>query len=795
VRYNSGFARSVCKWCMWLLWSAVCTAGARGFTVADAVRVSTFLNPRQESLSASPSVLGPLVTFSPNGRSFIAVTVRGDIESGKRIATMWLFDSAEVRAFASGRSVVPAGHLQKILVTMSSASEKEPISDWSWSDDSRSVLFLHANDDGIDRLARVTIDGALTEFTPGNQDVDTFAERNGSIVYSASPANVEAQVYKAATAGLGDTEDATGQALIPLVFPNWTRYEFGETETLWWVKDGKITQVMDEHGAGIQVPTGARFVIGPDGKSLLLTEYATGFPRFWKYYQPAPEYSQASFDASSAASLGATYRPQEYALVALPIGSASTLLNVPIDWEALFSSPVTGVWSPNRRRIAISGAYPPADRGGPRAPVLSCAIGVVDIQTRHYSCVQPQGSLQIPNALGDDRKILVSLRWVGGHELVAEFATLETPTDRIQMRYVEDARYGWRTRRSNRVSNPDGLDVGVFQSTNRSPVLVVHGAGSRQRVLLDPNPMLKDISLGSVSIFRWRDDEGHVWRGLLVKPNGYSSRRRYPLVIQTHGSVGILKKFMVDGPSHTAFAARALAAHGILVLQVIDINSYVMRSIGSREELRIAPAAYREAINKLAQQGLVDPHRVGIIGWSHMGTFVWESLVDTPKVYRAAIIAEGDSNSYPELLVNVDYMGTLRQSYFSAVIGAPPWGGGLKTWFARSPGFRTDRICTPILDDQNSPAALIYGWDDYAILRAQRKPIELFYVRGGDHSLIKPPERLAEQEMTVAWFDYWLNGRKESGLGNPAAYRRWDALRAHLPVCPSATTTGHRRSG
>jgi hypothetical protein len=250
------------------------------------------------------------------------------------------------------------------------------------------------------------------------------------------------------------------------------------------------------------------------------------------------------------------------------------------------------------------------------------------------------------------------------------------------------------------------------------------------------------------------------------------------LVVQTHGLEP--HTFLVDGPSATGYAARAFAAHDILVLQVDEAN----KKLRGTEESALGAAGYRSAVEQLVREGHVDPAKVGIIAWSHFGPSVMEGLIDQPRAYAAATVAEGSNNSYGEYLMNIDYMGKEREQMFAAQFGAKPFGEGLKKWLERSPYFRAEHICTPILMDFNSPAALVYGWDAYAVLRAQHKPVDLFYIRNGDHALVKPWQRLAEQGMSVDWYDYWLNGRVDSDPKKVDQYKRWDGLK-ELQQCPS----------
>src|SRR5207248_2490763 len=108
------------------------------------------------------------------------------------------------------------------------------------------------------------------------------------------------------------------------------------------------------------------------------------------------------------------------------------------------------------------------------------------------------------------------------------------------------------------------IDVSVKQALNEPPALTVKDPDQgAARVFWDPNPQLKDIRLGDVSVMRWKDRMGHEWEAGLVKPPNFVPGKRYPLVIQTHGF--FKGSFMTHGSLSTAFAARELAGAGIMV--------------------------------------------------------------------------------------------------------------------------------------------------------------------------------------------------------------------------------------
>ena len=139
------------------------------------------------------------------------------------------------------------------------------------------------------------------------------------------------------------------------------------------------------------------------------------------------------------------------------------------------------------------------------------------------------------------------------------------------------------------------------------------------RVIWDPNPQLKNIELGEASVYTWKDKGGRDWKGGLFKPSDYKAGQRYPLVIQTHGFTE--SEFRPSGVFPTAFAARALAAAGIVVL-----HGRSHCPILTPDEGPCAVSGYESAANQLVSEGLVDPRRIGIIGFSRTCFYVMEML-------------------------------------------------------------------------------------------------------------------------------------------------------------------------
>lgn len=750
-------------------------AADQRWTVRDSIELSTFLRPGSQYLQSSQ------VRFSPDGRHFIAATMRGDLDSGQRIATIWLFSSDEVDAHlkSAGGGRFNGG---KPLLASGSASNRDPVNDWRFSSDSRSVLYLAADDDGVRRLYRMGLDGgAPVALSTPDQDVSRFDERGGAIVYLAHKPVREDDLYQAAGSSFPDVVEATGENVLPLLFPNWMDVQFERSkDELWRIERGVPMPVLAGNRQAPLELKDAKLSLSPDGSKVLVTAFVYRIPKAWEQYAPVTGNPALQMVEDTPETIGSTgnFRPKQYSVVDLKTGSMSLLVDSPIDFMADVQDTVTAAWADDGSRIALPGAYPPLGGAMKAGPVYPCTIVVASLASKQFSCLSPRTRIDTAKHPYSSREQVVSLAWLdGGRTLAALFVAPRSPDKKRKVFYTQVGKGEWLAKDAGEQPG-QGLSVEVKQALDEPPVLVASDAQGHSRDLLDPNPRLKQLKRGTATLYHWRDAEGDAWTGALVKPPGFKVGHRYPLVVQTHNLDRA--SFLVDGPSATGFAARALAARDMLVLQVDEIG----KNVGTPREAGTGAAGYRAAIEQLMDEGLVDPDRIGIITWSHMGTYAYRGLIDQPGLYKAATIAEADSNSYSQYLQNIDYMGTEREKMFRAQTGGEkPFGAGLQSWIRNSPGFHFDRICTPVLMMANSPVALQDMWGDYAALRAQDKPIDLLYIRNGDHGLVKPLERMAEQGRSVDWYDYWLNGRKDPDPAKAARYRLWDRMKANLPVC------------
>src|SRR6185437_2989375 len=168
------------------------------------------------------------------------------------------------------------------------------------------------------------------------------------------------------------------------------------------------------------------------------------------------------------------------------------------------------------------------------------------------------------------------------------------------------------------------------------------------------------------------------WKGALVEPPGLLPGHRYPLVIQVYELHD--HQFLTDGIDPTAMPARALAGAGILYLQVERRPALRLSESDASEQVE----GMRSAIESLAKAGIVDPQKIGLIGFSWSCWYVETALIDHSFHIAAATIADGIDNSYMQFHLWGDSTPAIAEQ-FTAINGGRPFGPGLLRWLKTAP--------------------------------------------------------------------------------------------------------------
>jgi dipeptidyl aminopeptidase/acylaminoacyl peptidase len=269
--------------------------------------------------------------------------------------------------------------------------------------------------------------------------------------------------------------------------------------------------------------------------------------------------------------------------------------------------------------------------------------------------------------------------------------------------------------------------------------------------LSDHNKAFREsIEWASVEGFDSVSADGTSVGSMLLKPPGFQEGARYPVIAYIHGGpVG------QDGYDFDA-TSQALAAQGYLV-----VNPNYRGSTGHGKEFTRAIYAdwgnleiqdIHSVMDKLVEDGLADPDRLGIGGWSYGGMNT-NFAIATDTRFAAAVSGAGISN----MLAGYGTDMYIRQ--WDSEIGRP-WES-IDPYLKMSyPFLQAGNIKTPTMfmcgeKDFNVP--LINSEQMYQALRSMDVPTRLIIYPGQYHGLSKPSYNQDRLERMIDWYGQYLN--------------------------------------
>ena len=308
-----------------------------------------------------------------------------------------------------------------------------------------------------------------------------------------------------------------------------------------------------------------------------------------------------------------------------------------------------------------------------------------------------------------------------------------------------------------------GMSVGkgdrlaVVASTPHQPAEIMAIEGKTKRAISSHNRELIDaIQLGALEGLEFESRDGTVVHGIVVKPPDYQPGRRYPTIAYIHGGPVGQDGFEFD------FTWQILAAKGYVVVapnyrgssgRGLQFTRAIDADWGNLEVQDVIAA-----VDHLVAQGIADPERLGIGGWSYGGMTTNYTIASDTR-FKAAVSGAGVSN----MLAAYGTDQYIRQ--YENEVGLP-WED-IKPYLKISyPFYEAERITTPTLFlcgeyDFNVP--LINSEQMYQALKSRGIETQLVIYPAQYHGLTRPSYLRDRAERYVAWFDRFLKGAATSG--------------------------------
>lgn len=293
--------------------------------------------------------------------------------------------------------------------------------------------------------------------------------------------------------------------------------------------------------------------------------------------------------------------------------------------------------------------------------------------------------------------------------------------------------------------------ITVLDATVSSPDAVYAFEGKQLRALTHHNDeWLASVQLGTTEEISFPSKDGTRISGFVVKPPGFVAGQRYPTLLWIHG-----------GP------VSQYANSFMLPWQIFASQGYVIvaanpRGSSGRGEA-FTTAIYKDwggkdsedvlaAVDHVVQQGIADPNRLGVGGWSY-GGILTNVVIAKDTRFKSATSGASISN------VLAGYGTDMYIREYEMELGLP-WKN-LDTYLHNSYAFlHADRIKTPTLflcGDQDFNVPLLNSEQMYQALRSLGVPTQLVIYPGENHGIRKPTYLKDRMQRYLDWHGKYLN--------------------------------------
>jgi dipeptidyl aminopeptidase/acylaminoacyl peptidase len=309
----------------------------------------------------------------------------------------------------------------------------------------------------------------------------------------------------------------------------------------------------------------------------------------------------------------------------------------------------------------------------------------------------------------------------------------------------------------------DGKTLVYAHSTASKPVQWYHaklaeGKLGKPDAITELNENFEDLPRAKTEIMNWKGALNEEVEGVLYYPHDYQPGKKYALVVMIHG--GPASADLDSWEESWAYAANQLCQRGAFVLKPnyhgsSNYGLAWLESISRGKYLDLETVDIEKGVDHLIGKGMVDPAKLGLMGWSN-GAILTNALTVRTTRYKAAVAGAG-TIEYISDWANCEF-GEAFDRYY---LGKSPLED-VELYLRKSPFFKLDKVKTPTLllfgtEDRVVPTE--QGWVHYRGLQQLGKtPVRFVLFPDEKHSIKKPAHQRRKLEEELAWFDQHLFG-------------------------------------
>jgi len=251
---------------------------------------------------------------------------------------------------------------------------------------------------------------------------------------------------------------------------------------------------------------------------------------------------------------------------------------------------------------------------------------------------------------------------------------------------------------------------------------------------------------------KWSSYDGTSVEGVLVYPPDFDPTERYPLMVIPHGGPDavVMNDFN--------WMKQWFADQGYLVLLPNFRGSIGYgRDFYAGNRNAFGLTDYQDilsGVDQLIEEGLADPQKLVIGGWSYGGYMANWAITQTDR-FQAAISVAGISNL-------VSLYG--QHEYSNRDIGVWEYRGTLvdsvEHYRRPSPLFYVNEVETPLLilhGERDEVSPTLQAWEMYRAMKDADKEVQMMLYPGAGHNISRPHQFKSVLNQWVRWADRHIN--------------------------------------
>jgi dipeptidyl aminopeptidase/acylaminoacyl peptidase len=297
----------------------------------------------------------------------------------------------------------------------------------------------------------------------------------------------------------------------------------------------------------------------------------------------------------------------------------------------------------------------------------------------------------------------------------------------------------------------DGQTLAFLGDTPAMPPEVYIWKNGNTQAVTSTNPQVAQWNIGTQRQISWKNPSDHrTIYGVLVLPPDYQPGARYKTVVHVHG--GPEEAWTVGFNGNWYNYATLLASHGYVVLlpdpRGSDGQGPAFTESNYQDWGGGDFADIMAGVDSLIQQGIADPNRMVIGGWSYGGFMTAWAVTHTDR-FKAAMVGAGVTDLF-SMATTTDISPSFSQGYFGPLAANPA------VYDLHSPVRYLDHCHTPVLilhgeADVRVPTS--QGQEFYHGLRFMGKEAEMVTYPREPHIFTEREHQIDSLTRILAWYD------------------------------------------